>query len=506
MSHPELLAGELAYWISRRRWSGLAGRKPGISLYDFAAITEGRARVAYIFLRVEAGDKRRLLALPFALMARGRSSRGAVSVRCRDGTLSLEEGEFSPAFASHVLKAISQGSSFRTHLGNRIRYIRISRVRGREVLDIKTLGGGDTTNAISMVKLKGHKIVLKGYRYPSPSNPEPGMLNALVKQGFANVTPLVARAIYTSGTKPMDLTLITEFVENRGDMRAPLRSSLLKSLRAGELGSIGGQVACSARMGSTVAEMHAKLASWPERGFGSLPVREADIEGWEGRISSLLRSVQRILKSLSPHETKGCPIPSDVLTHWSRDLVGNMGRIDLRGHLDLLEGTKKIRTHQDLHLAQLIYTGGSGGQCNFLVLDFEGDPQRDPRGRSSRDTPLRDVAGMKRSFGYVKHEAIAEFMSHPRAKLEGALKIGDEWEERMSEGLITGYVKRGRELGFDALGHLMADCDLFKKALFPWTLEKAALELRYETLYRPARLYIPLEGLHKLFSIITGDL
>lgn len=63
-------------------------------------------------------------------------------------------------------------------------------------------------------------------------------------------------------------------------------------------------------------------------------------------------------------------------------------------------------------------------------------------------------------------------------------------------------MKRSEELRFDALGHLIGETDSFYKVLFPWLVDKAALELRYKNLYRPDRLYIPIEGLHNLFSSI----
>ena len=132
------------------------------------------------------------------------------------------------------------------------------------------------------------------------------------------------------------------------------------------------------------------------------------------------------------------------------------------------------RVHGDYHLGQVMRT-----QTGWVVLDFEGEPASPLTQRRARSSPLRDVAGMLRSFDYVaRHQLLA----HPeQIRLAAA---ASDWVRRNSEAFCQGYAAGG---GLDPDGNAV-----LLRAL---TLDKAVYEVTYEARNRPAWLTIPMESL-----------
>jgi maltokinase len=132
------------------------------------------------------------------------------------------------------------------------------------------------------------------------------------------------------------------------------------------------------------------------------------------------------------------------------------------------------RVHGDYHLGQVMRT-----QTGWVVLDFEGEPASPLAQRRARSSPLRDVAGMLRSFDYAaRHQLI----NHPEA-LRLAVAASD-WVRRNSEAFCAGYAAAG--------GPDPAANSVLLRAL---QLDKAVYEVMYEARHRPSWLAIPLESL-----------
>jgi maltose alpha-D-glucosyltransferase/alpha-amylase len=140
----------------------------------------------------------------------------------------------------------------------------------------------------------------------------------------------------------------------------------------------------------------------------------------------------------------------------------------------------KIRTHQDLHLEQLIVVG-SDKNPKFYISDFEGEPERKGAERVEKLSPLRDIATIIRSFGYVKH--LGNF---------AITKKADFWENEMSIALLHSYLNRYDIETIDEY--------IISKIVKIWTLEKTIYELKYELKYRPGYVHIPFDGILKLFE------
>jgi maltokinase len=143
----------------------------------------------------------------------------------------------------------------------------------------------------------------------------------------------------------------------------------------------------------------------------------------------------------------------------------------------LAEPVPAQRVHGDYHLGQVMRT-----QTGWVVLDFEGEPASPLAQRRARSSPLRDVAGMLRSFDYAaRHQLI----TRPRAP-ELAAQASD-WVRRNSDAFCAGYAAA------DGL-----DPEQNSVVLRAFLLDKAVYEVIYEARNRPTWLEIPLESLAEL--------
>ncbi|KJR42025.1 alpha-amylase [Candidatus Magnetoovum chiemensis] len=152
--------------------------------------------------------------------------------------------------------------------------------------------------------------------------------------------------------------------------------------------------------------------------------------------------------------------------------------------------TVKIRIHGDLHLGQALYTGN-----DFLIIDFEGEPARSLSERKLKRSPLRDTAGMMRSFHYAAHtELIHQKTIHPE-KADFLELWANLWYKHISNLFLTSYIKR---LGKTNI--IPKDQDDFYLLLNSFLLEKAIYELGYELNNRPQWLSIPIKGIKFLIE------
>lgn len=155
---------------------------------------------------------------------------------------------------------------------------------------------------------------------------------------------------------------------------------------------------------------------------------------------------------------------------------------------------KRIRTHGDFHLGQVLFTGR-----DFVIIDFEGEPDRSIGERRLKRSPLRDVAGMLRSFHYASHAVrlgqapgtvMAAQDSVVAEMLERWLQVWFTW---VSAKYLKAYLDR-----MSSSDLLPADQQQRQLLLDLFVLEKAVYELRYELNNRPDWASIPLQGILQL--------
>jgi maltose alpha-D-glucosyltransferase/alpha-amylase len=153
---------------------------------------------------------------------------------------------------------------------------------------------------------------------------------------------------------------------------------------------------------------------------------------------------------------------------------------------------RRIRCHGDYHLGQALFTGK-----DFVIIDFEGEPERPVSERRIKASPLRDVAGMLQSFHYVSHAALRG--KTPTLFVENVAISNEKWARFWylwtAASFLQSYLT-GAEPG----GFLPGDPDQRRTLLSSYLLEKALYELRYELNNRPEWVKIPLEGILQLVN------
>jgi maltose alpha-D-glucosyltransferase/alpha-amylase len=149
--------------------------------------------------------------------------------------------------------------------------------------------------------------------------------------------------------------------------------------------------------------------------------------------------------------------------------------------------TVRVRVHGDYHLGQVLFTGN-----DFIIIDFEGEPNRSIGDRRYKRSPLRDVAGMLRSFHYAA--AVALQSGHERQEDIATLEPwAHVWHRWVSAAFLTAYL--ARSAGAPYVPSRAKDLEIL---LDFYLIEKCVYELGYELSSRPDWIGIPLAGLHDL--------
>ena len=156
----------------------------------------------------------------------------------------------------------------------------------------------------------------------------------------------------------------------------------------------------------------------------------------------------------------------------------------------------RTRFHGDYHLGQVLRAEKPGPDgSEWYILDYEGEPARPLAERRAKGSPLRDVAGMLRSFNYAVRVALKEYRT-------------DDYRTRMSlERWAAAWEREARTLFLDAYRATVAgsaivpaDADVFARTLAVFELEKAVYELGYEMNNRPDWIWVPLEGIRSVLG------
>jgi len=173
----------------------------------------------------------------------------------------------------------------------------------------------------------------------------------------------------------------------------------------------------------------------------------------------------------------------DIASQAAQLPAADVDQTAIESVLDQLRGVADagaaIRVHGDYHLGQVMRT-----DTGWFVLDFEGEPARPLEERRRPTSPLRDVAGMLRSFHYASIVAL-----HDRQETD----LAQAWEVRNRQAFLGGYLAKANEGGI-----LPSDASSVEAVLRAFELEKAVYELSYERAYRPPWTHIPRAALARL--------
>ena len=442
MIPPEELARLLPDFLVRQRWYGAADRELAtVEVTDFEAVQEGPPGLAWALATATFGDgSTALYQVPFGIRpleqterffeGKGRSLIGDADTD--DGAVLVYDALVDPDLALAFVHHIAPSESV-----EHVRSLNVEQSNTSVVYD--------------------ERLIMKLFRrVPDGPNPDVEVTEGLARVGFEHISAPVA----SWRRDGRDLAVVREFLEG-GTEGWQLALTSLRDMYDSRIdpASAGGDFAPEAcRLGEITADMHVALA----KAFG-----EDDGDG----------------------------------TAWTKTRGDNLGQSTARNldakaiakayeELRTLDDTgKAIRVHGDYHLGQTMRT-----DAGWYILDFEGEPAASLDERRATSSPLRDVAGMLRSFHYAAHVALVE-RGAGSVDDEELRALGARWEEHVAASFLTGYAS------VDAVTELLPKSEhAFSVVLDAFVVAKAVYEVGYELAHRPDWVRIPLEAIARTLA------
>jgi maltose alpha-D-glucosyltransferase/alpha-amylase len=335
---------------------------------------------------------------------------------------------------------------------------------------------------------------------------------------FINISQVAGTLEYQQGRrKPLSLAILQSFVPNEGDAwaytldflerylgevmthptvqappipRRPLLS-LSKSKEPPALAqeTIGPYLASAQLLGQRTAELHIALASGLQNpDFAPEPYtmmyQTSLYQSLRGYAIRTMRLLEERLRHLPEEQREEARQILDM----EKDIVERYNLIRKQKIAAV-----RIRCHGDYHLGQVLYTGN-----DFVIIDFEGEPARSLSERRLKRSPLRDVAGMLRSFHYATHSAImkqASLLSKTEDSLPLLQRWAQYWYTWVSAEFLNAYLDIMAQTGL-----LPDKPDQLKILLDAFLLDKALYEVSYELNNRPDWVSVPLHGILQIME------
>ncbi len=529
----EVVEANLPGWLRRHRWfAGHARELRSVRITDAVAMPMDATSAQLLLLEATyAAGAAETYVVPtvFATGARADEIRkyheaaivAEVDVTGRAGREqgviydALEEGSFGRA----LLDGVSRRRVWKGRAGELSAFpgSRFRELRGPESsLEPRLLRQEQSNSSVAY----GERLMLKLFRRPVDGiNPELEMSGYLTEErGFGQIAPVAGHLEYR---RPRDAALtlgvLLGFVPNTGDAwqftvdelqryfervlvrtvheakvpRPSLGLFSLASTEPTELAreTIGGYLNDATRLGRLTAEMHLALAT------------ETEDEAFEPEPFTSLyqRSLYQSMRNLTSRvmatlDERIGTIP-DEHAKAARRLLGQKERL-LQTFRELttrkLEA-RRIRIHGDYHLGQVLYTGR-----DFVVIDFEGEPDRPVGERRLKRSPLHDVAGMLRSFDYAVHSLVMGPGGRGMLRVEDLKTLepwAGYWYSWVSASFLGEYLRAAGDNPM--LPAARAGLEMLLRVTM---LEKAVYELGYELNHRPDWVGIPLRGIARLLQ------
>jgi maltose alpha-D-glucosyltransferase/alpha-amylase len=250
----------------------------------------------------------------------------------------------------------------------------------------------------------------------------------------------------------------------------------------------GTALEAAALLGRRTAEMHLALATHTDDpAFTAEPFTAVDQSRDARRIEDQITSTLDALKGKLPALVDMVADDAALLVSRRRELIARAHAIESGP-----ASGKRIRIHGDYHLGQTLRTGTDPESGDFVLLDFEGEPARPLIERRQKQSPLKDVAGMVRSFSYAAHSGINHFLAEGRSETapEPLAAWAMLWQNSVSSEFLKAY-----RATIAANPDLLPPPEQAQTLYTAYLLEKALYELLYELNNRPAWLRIPISGI-----------
>jgi len=508
------LEAALDWHIRSRRWFGGKARKlKRVSVQDAISVPSTPASLLIVKVSYADGDPE-TYALPVAEKY-GKSAEGmmrdhpesAVAVLERDGASGLLCDAFRDGnFCNQILRLISKKAKLQGRAG---------RVLGSRTSVFRALAGTPEGNVL-VTPMKGEqsnssvilneRMILKLYRRLHPgTHPEVELGGFLNPRAAALGIPRSGGSItYESpeGARTA-LAMLQGFIPNEGDAWAltldelggyferVISRGITSSLPGPDKshGLLGPFLSSVRLLGERTARLHMALsADNRSKDFAPEPITDFNkkslYHGLVGQAERSLQLLKNCLRTLPPGTMDDAENTLLVLPR-IRELFQ---RVRSRRHAGM-----RIRCHGDLHLGQVLNTGK-----DFAIIDFEGEPERSLSYRRIKSSPLRDIAGMLRSFHYAAHAALLRSTAGAPQRPEDARRLlpwAELWFSQVRAAYTGAYLETA-----DGARFLPKEREDFDALLDVFLMEKALYELQYELNNRPDWVGLPLKGILSLLG------
>jgi len=335
-------------------------------------------------------------------------------------------------------------------------------------------------------------------RYEAGHNPDADLLRALGEAGFLHVPRYCGEIRYMGSGQQGTIALLTAYVPNQGDAWTYTLDSLGRffegALTAPSIEEeekkmlpelMAGYPERAYQLGLRTGELHRCLATLPGAIFAPEPFTNLYQRSLYQTLRSLARRTELDLVSKIPYLPESLQVQAKNWIAATPHLLAFYARL-----LGAKISAKKIRSHGDYHLGQVLNTGK-----DFVILDFEGEPCRPIGERLLKRPALVDVAGMLRSFDYAVQSALLAIeRQEDRTRLAPWC---DLWKGHVTSAFLEGYLTGVAKADF-----LPQTEEDFTFLLKVFLLDKALYEIWYELSYRPNLLGIPLCSAYQMLQVV----
>jgi len=439
--------------------------------------------------------------------------------RSKNGESILYDAMVDGSFCDLMLRAIGRRRIFKGNSGeitaSPTRFFR--RLRGSGDIDLTpaTMNVEQSNTSI----MYGSQLILKLFRRLEEGlNPDVEIGQFLTeKTPFVNISQVAGSLEYRRGRKkPISLAILQSFVPNEGDAwgytldflgryfeevlahptvqvppitKRPLLS-LLKEPPSLAKETIGSYMVSAQLLGQRTAELHIALASGLENAdFAPEPFTSMYQTSLYQSLRSFAMRTMQLLRERLRHLPEDQRENARQILSMEKDIVERYNLIR-RQRIT----AARIRCHGDYHLGQVLYTGN-----DFIIIDFEGEPARSLSERRLKRSPLRDVAGMLRSFHYAAHSAILK-QSSLLANAEDDLPLLQHWAQYWYTWVSVDFLNTYLDI-MAQTGLLPDNPEQLKILLDAFLLDKAMYEVGYELNNRPDWVRVPLQGILQLMEV-----
>ncbi|MGQ3887880.1 maltose alpha-D-glucosyltransferase [Legionella sp. CNM-1927-20] len=375
----------------------------------------------------------------------------------------------------------------------------------KEAIEIKALAVEQSNTSI----LYGKTALLKIYRRCEfEENPEVEISQFLAQQKDFKSSRIACILKYHHKNKTMTVGIIQEYIPNAGnaweytvnsianlieqmDLSIPAKitnsrvypwQKLIPSLPKDIVESLGLYAHSVIILAERTAQMHIALAAETDnKHFAAENFTLFDQRSLYQSLRNAFIKTSALFKSATIKLDDELQEKINKFT-MNKDLLLDQVKFILRHKI----GGKKIRCHGDYHLGQILYTGN-----DFVIIDYEGEPGRPLSERKIKRPPLRDVAGILRSFHYALYMVLNNKTVFSTAHHFDA----EEWYCWVCHLFINTYLE------YPGIKNLMPkEASCFSLLLKAFMFEKVLHEIEYEINNRPDWLYVPCKGLIQLLE------